>query len=322
MKFNKKFFLHIGFNKTGTSYIQDKLFRNAEVLRSNGICYPVEFGAAHHELAALAQKGKRVELNQWIEKLHHDYPDCDRVILSSEAFVQKANPEILADAFGSDVQIYCIVRDIGSHLFSWYKQYLQAQLGTMSFKEFLLYSRPFSFARILSDWKKSFPNIIVDQYEELDSSIENIIHLAGINCDLDLDEYRNNPSIQDATAHLAPLLNASFRLAQLPKGEIYQFYDSVAHEGKGWQRFDVVESEVMNLIQRFRHREVSQEITADVKPNNTNEIFTAFSEPVRNSAVQSFLQSVAVKEFLKSDDFRGVYDTISVMTNVKKSARG
>jgi hypothetical protein len=36
----KRVLLHVGTPKTGTSYLQDVLFRNRELLREHGILYP------------------------------------------------------------------------------------------------------------------------------------------------------------------------------------------------------------------------------------------------------------------------------------------
>ena len=44
--------LHVGTPKTGTSYLQDVLFRNRETLAGHGICYPADRFDAHF-LAAL-----------------------------------------------------------------------------------------------------------------------------------------------------------------------------------------------------------------------------------------------------------------------------
>ncbi|UUZ61014.1 hypothetical protein [Nocardioides sp. B-3] len=38
----KKVLLHVGTPKTGTSYLQDVLFRNRESLRAQGILYPAD----------------------------------------------------------------------------------------------------------------------------------------------------------------------------------------------------------------------------------------------------------------------------------------
>ena len=48
----KRVLLHVGTPKTGTSYLQDVLFRNREVLRGHGILYPADRFDGHF-LAAL-----------------------------------------------------------------------------------------------------------------------------------------------------------------------------------------------------------------------------------------------------------------------------
>jgi hypothetical protein len=49
---SRRVLLHVGTPKTGTSYLQDVLFRNREVLAEHGICYPADRFDAHF-LAAL-----------------------------------------------------------------------------------------------------------------------------------------------------------------------------------------------------------------------------------------------------------------------------
>ena len=48
----KRVLLHVGTPKTGTSYLQDVLFRNRELLCEHGILYPADRFDAHF-LAAL-----------------------------------------------------------------------------------------------------------------------------------------------------------------------------------------------------------------------------------------------------------------------------
>ena len=49
---SERIFVHVGTPKTGTSYLQDVLFRNREVLNEAGLCYPADRHDAHF-LAAL-----------------------------------------------------------------------------------------------------------------------------------------------------------------------------------------------------------------------------------------------------------------------------
>ena len=49
---SKRVLLHVGTPKTGTSYLQDVLFRNQETLKDAGILYPADRFDAHF-LAAL-----------------------------------------------------------------------------------------------------------------------------------------------------------------------------------------------------------------------------------------------------------------------------
>ena len=49
---SRRVLLHVGCPKTGTSYLQDVLFRNQEVLREHDILYPAHRFDAHF-LAAL-----------------------------------------------------------------------------------------------------------------------------------------------------------------------------------------------------------------------------------------------------------------------------
>ena len=74
LKKKKKFILHIGTNKTGTTAIQSFLYNNSQQIRNLGFSYP-DFGIhnhGHHNLARLLKGAKPDSLNiesNWRNKL-------------------------------------------------------------------------------------------------------------------------------------------------------------------------------------------------------------------------------------------------------------
>ena len=101
-KIKKKLYLHIGFEKTGTSSIQYFCFHNNEYLKRNNIIYPNDpknplvLGYSHWPVVAgflknknLVPKGKRLDISQLMiemKNLYDNLNEKDQLILSAEPF--------------------------------------------------------------------------------------------------------------------------------------------------------------------------------------------------------------------------------------------
>ncbi|WP_417475702.1 hypothetical protein [Leisingera sp.] len=173
----KKLFLHIGFNKTGSTSIQKNLASNAEALQEQGFLYPTNTNAPymqrwqHVPLAAavpnrqvpwLSHK-KRATLGQAYRSLFSwlETQTFHTLVLSSEAFggidmgQEKVNwvKEQLA-AF--DVTVVAYIRRQDAYFLSTYQEGVKAG-GSKPF-DFESYpqARGLHFAQRLSPWRATF----------------------------------------------------------------------------------------------------------------------------------------------------------------------
>lgn len=180
----KKLYLHIGFNKTGSTSIQQNLVLNAPKLLERGFFYPHDPEAAYtqriqHAPLAAALPGmqldwltprKRKTLSEAYTELELAIQSCDfeTLILSSEGFgsprVTPANIKWLKDRFkGYAVTIIAYIRPQDSYLISAYQEEIKA--GSTALFDFAgRKSRPLLyFSKRLAAWRETFgkENVIV-----------------------------------------------------------------------------------------------------------------------------------------------------------------
>lgn len=106
--------LHIGSWKTGTTSIQSFLARNAGRLKKEGILYPqttrnysLRTDNAHHRLSAMlsAADGRMTrDIADVLRKIDNELKAscCDKLLLSSETFMEVNRPETLARYLSAD----------------------------------------------------------------------------------------------------------------------------------------------------------------------------------------------------------------------------
>lgn len=184
----KKLYLHIGFNKTGSTSLQNDLARNTAALQQQGILYPCNPKAAysqtrqHVPLAAAipgrqvkwVRSGKQNTLNQAYDALLADTAavDCETLVLSSEAFggldmnaVKIAwVKERLADF---DVTVVAYIRRQDHYLLSTYQENIKKG-GTQRFQFDQFRSvRQLDFAVRLAPWREvfGFERVIVRPFD-------------------------------------------------------------------------------------------------------------------------------------------------------------
>lgn len=157
----KTLYLHIGHYKTGSSAIQKYCSDNAADLRANGYHYPsvarpIHNRTNHGDLSLnLAMKygftppgwyGDSKDLDQVYQDLHDECrkSDCDRIVVSSEEFVQLAMRENareavmeLKDRFSAyDTRIVFYIREPMALLKSWYNEVNKGSFATRTFPVF------------------------------------------------------------------------------------------------------------------------------------------------------------------------------------------
>lgn len=141
--------LHIGTGKTGTSSIQESLFRAREKLLENGILYPDIPGFTNQNFLAMAAaqgvpREYQAELGYDLETLIQESKKCwdmvksdaekadaKTVILSGEYFFSHGNPtfwkNLISTKFGpnSEIEVICYVRAVEPYYISAIQQHIK-----------------------------------------------------------------------------------------------------------------------------------------------------------------------------------------------------
>ncbi len=138
-------FLHVGTPKTGTTYLQDVMWRNRRELRRRGVHYPGYRPEAHF-LAAMDLQGATVEEIgdpdlplAWDRLVGQVAAARGTVVISHELFspMEPDRIERALDALGGgELHVVCTARDLGRQLFAVWQEDLKNR-HTLSFTEFL-----------------------------------------------------------------------------------------------------------------------------------------------------------------------------------------
>ena len=173
----KKLFLHIGFNKTGSTSTQHNLAENADALRRQGIFYPFAPDASYgqrwqHVPLAAAVPGRKVHWlqarkrptleNAWDDVLAAiAADDCPVVVLSSEAFSDlDMNDEKVAwvqeRLSGFDVTVLAYIRRQDSYFISTYQELIKAGAPKPFHFNAYPHRRALQFAERLAPWRRVF----------------------------------------------------------------------------------------------------------------------------------------------------------------------
>lgn len=121
----KRVLLHVGTPKTGTSYLQDVLFRNRDLLREHGILYPADRFDGHFlaalDLMRLTWGGLETQAVGAWERLAEQVREWPGTSIISHEILSTASPtqidkafESLGRSFGEGVEVHVIlsVRDL------------------------------------------------------------------------------------------------------------------------------------------------------------------------------------------------------------------
>ena len=117
---SKRVLLHVGCPKTGTSYLQDVLFRNRETLRDHGILYPADRFDAHFlaalDLMTLPWGGLETEaVRAWDHLAEQVRAWHGTSIISHEIFARATSTQVeraLASLGDAEVHVVLSVRDL------------------------------------------------------------------------------------------------------------------------------------------------------------------------------------------------------------------
>lgn len=138
-------YLHVGGHKTGTTFLQNVLWRNRNELRSDGFLYPGAQRAAHvwacHDLRGAAFKGHRAPqvAGAW-SRLIDEIREWDGPAIVDQEIFSMARPGHIARAMTdlsfAEVHIVFTARDLARQLPAAWQEWIKNR-DTLSFAEFL-----------------------------------------------------------------------------------------------------------------------------------------------------------------------------------------
>lgn len=207
----RKIILHVGLEKTGTTYLQNVFSLNRQSLVNSGVHYP-ETGLedGHHYWFAKAlgfnfeheiyDRGRLVGIKEnMLKELEQSH--CQSVLISSEHFDFNASRLAcghVKDFFsGFDVSVVIFLRNQIDYAQSLYVEHIKWG-GQETFKEFLDTCGKFNFLEKVSLWRQAGFDVRVADYDSCKQDIlKSFLKIAGISIDatiLDLPSVRKNVS--------------------------------------------------------------------------------------------------------------------------------
>lgn len=223
MESEKKLYLHIGFGKTGTTSIQDGLYKNREILKEGGVLYPTSGlrGTGHHNLAILGKDNLSQEVKERYDKLISEIEcqNCNRIFISSEFFVwlKKDYIEFIKQKLSKyDVKLILYVRSQVDLLVSAFLQWQKVgdnYQGSIE-KFFSINANGFDYMRRISPFVEVFgeESIMARVYDRRivgeDVRLD-ILKFTGIDIDVDMPETFSNISLLPEYSSLLSLIDNS-----------------------------------------------------------------------------------------------------------------
>jgi hypothetical protein len=141
----RKVLLHVGAPKTGTSFVQDLLFRNREQLAAQGVLYPAERFDAHFlaalDLMQLRWGGLEEQAVGAWDRLADQVRDWQGTVIVSHEILAAASPEHVARAMASlgddsEVHVVASVRDLVRQVPAEWQENVKHR-RTIGYREFL-----------------------------------------------------------------------------------------------------------------------------------------------------------------------------------------
>lgn len=237
----KDIYLHVGYHKTGTTAIQNFMFKNRNLVLSNGILYPKVglSGAGHSKLANVFKGdewGKVVKLlsprgcdtskdiyalepgeneKSLYSALKYEIEksEASKVVLSSECFLEWIDPWLIKEALNdisSSVKVIFYLREPKEWIESVYYQLVKDRYFRYSGRiEDLPQWEMLDYDSVLTRWATVFgsDNLIVRQYESTKSLEHGVISDFMNIIDMPVVHiYKYPKTVEDLNLGLHPLL--------------------------------------------------------------------------------------------------------------------
>jgi hypothetical protein len=229
----RRVLLHIGTPKTATTYLQDILFRNRDVLAKHGVHYPSEHYSDHFR-AAINLTGREwggVELEvvgEW-DALAAKARSLDGTVIISSELLAEATPEQVrraVDGFGdAEVHVVLTARDLGRQIPAEWQERIK-YYNTETYAEFLsvitsgkgrsadLFWGVQHLPNILERWTTAIPAervhlvTLPPPKAPRDVVLDRLVEAFGLeDIPLALDSYRTNTGLGANEAALLRLVN-------------------------------------------------------------------------------------------------------------------
>ncbi|WP_445360346.1 hypothetical protein ACJJIL_17525 [Microbulbifer sp. EKSA005] len=200
----KKLYIHIGTEKTGTTTVQEFLFKNREVLKGEGVLYPNILNLSNHVGFCLAfmdfnpnselysvvgcepnENSAKEFSGSILEKLAREIvsSDCDTVIISNEHLHSRitTQEEIFkikewASKFFDEIEIVCYLRNQADLAVSYYSTLIKSgNVPERVFPNFSSVPHYYDYKKLLDGWSAAFGKITVKSFSRSLLKNENII---------------------------------------------------------------------------------------------------------------------------------------------------
>ncbi len=236
-----RFVIHIGPHKTGTTYLQTRLFGAQKYLDANRSVYPTAWlvpnGVSHYRLAQLLQEGKYTEIERDIDQLTANH---DTVIISSEdlSLLNLRSIDLIGRLLSEhDVIIVFSIRPWPDRMLSLWKQTLFGG-GTENLPRFAAQhladprmSYVINDIAAIEGWCQvfgrskvaliSYPDLIADRIDIFDYFLETFVGTASTDRSPAVSRAHESPDF--IGAEIARSLNVISKTKSLPFGEGYYF---------------------------------------------------------------------------------------------------
>lgn len=260
-----KVYLHIGFGKTGTTSIQDYLFFNREIRKSDYFYPEIGLrGSGHHNLATLGkdefsdvEKGLYSDLKKYLDNINEKIP----TIISSEFFCFSKT--------GYVKNIYQYLHDFDVRIVFYFRKqvpliqsaYLQWQRMGWNYQEsiekfFRINSQSFDFLKIISPWVECFgkKRILTRLYDKSlfgEDVCADFLKLLGV----DLTNYQplklpSNESILPDFSSLITLIDKSGIACEV-REEIAKKFVELSKRFRSVSKCSLIDATLSDKIQRY-----------------------------------------------------------------------
>ncbi len=238
---SRRILLHVGSPKCGSTYLQQVLLQNADILEAHGIRYPHEHGETpgHPGNAAELDRIDRAGLEAMFAG------DMHTVVLSHEDLYSKARmADPLAELTRKDgtlVQVLAFLRPFSEFLYGDYSQFMKQHFetflaernpyGGMDFDAFIdRRVRNLKPAMFLANWQKRFTEtaLQVNGHRAIRPVMERQLG-ADLPLDWEVPHHHTNPSLRMADCDR---IAAAMRDTTLPDEEIRDVFRAAFHHTK------------------------------------------------------------------------------------------